>query len=318
MGVDRTLKKKINMTQSKIAVAIPTYRRPELLLELTRSLPHHVPINVSDNDGSLAGLTTQFDSNVSVHHADRLLPIFANWNRAVSFIPEDATHVLIPSDDDLYLPGAVQAVTDAIDEYPSADMIVFGCDFVDEHGKTWAGWRPAREELCAAGDGFLPFESGVNARMPGVLFRTDFLRRIGGFDECFKLTASDSEMIQRAALLGTTAFVPKVIGMYRVWTGSLTHTRQASDLWMSEIDLWTEKIAELLRNGHQPPRRSINVDRFKDNIYTANLRAGIGALKTRGQYLGAWRHLLANRYPYKASLLSQAKLVAHLLLPRRK
>jgi 23S rRNA (adenine2503-C2)-methyltransferase len=59
-------------------------------------------------------------------------------------------------------------------------------------------------------------------------------------------------------------------------------------------------------------------DALRDEIYTANLRAGIGALKTRGNYRGAWHHLLASRYPYRASLLSQAKLLIHLLLPFRK
>lgn len=304
--------------KTMIAVAIPTYRRPELLLELTRSLPSHVPISVSDNAASLSGLTAPFGHNVSIHHADRLLPIFVNWNRAVSFIPDNATHVLIPSDDDLYLPDALQTVGQAIEKYPGADMIVFGCDFVDENGKTWAGWRPEKDQMCAPGDGFLAFEAGVTARMPGVLFRKAFLDRIGAFDERFVLTAADSELIQRAALLGRTVFVPTVIGLYRIWSGSLTHARQATDLWMSEVTLWTGKIAALLRTGHQPRMRKINVDRFQDEIYTANLRAGIGALKSRGQYLGAWRHLLANRYPHRAGVLSQVKLLGHLLLPHLK
>jgi hypothetical protein len=98
----------------KIAVAIPTYRRPELLLEMTRSLPAQVPISVSDNGGSLLGLNVPFGSNVSVHHANQLLPIFANWNRAVSLVPDDATHVLIPSDDDLYLGTAFKIINQAI------------------------------------------------------------------------------------------------------------------------------------------------------------------------------------------------------------
>lgn len=306
------------MTSVKIAVAIPTYRRPELLLELTRSIPSYVPISVSDNAASLSGMTSSFGRNVSIHHADRLLPIFVNWNRAVSFIPDDATHVLVPSDDDLYLPNALQTISQALKKYPAADMIVFGCDFIDEKGKTWRGWCPEKAEICGPGDGFPYFEAGVAARMPGILFRTDFFRKIGGFDENFELTASDSEMIQRATLLGNTAFVPTVIGMYRVWTGSLTHERQATNLWMQEVTNWTEKIAKLLSDGHQPRARKINVGRFQDEIYTTNLRAGIAALRLRGEYFGAWRHFLANRYPYRADLLSQAKLLVHLLLPLKK
>jgi hypothetical protein len=87
---------------------------------------------------------------------------------------------------------------------------------------------------------------------------------------------------------------------------------------LTEVDLWTHKIAELLRTGHQPPSQRVNIKRYRDEIYTANLRSGIQALKQRGQYLGAWRHLFANRFPYRASLKSQVKLLTHLILPRLK
>ncbi|MEJ7138200.1 hypothetical protein [Amphibiibacter pelophylacis] len=297
------------MKPTKIAVAIPTYRRPELLLELTRSLPAHIPISVSDNDGSLVGLVMPFGSNVNIHHADQLLPIFVNWNRAVSLVPDDATHVLIPSDDDLYLPTAFKTINQAIEKYPSTDMIIFGCDFVDKHGNIRKGWAPEKEELCALGDGFLHFESGVNARMPGVLFRTDLLHRIGGFDERFELTASDSELIQRAALLGSTAFVPTVIGQYRIWSGSLTHARQATDQWLSEVELWTSKIAELLQTGHQPPSRQVNIERFRDEIYTRNLLTGLNSLCKKGEVENAKLFLVRHQAPRHIKLMTRLRLL---------
>lgn len=271
------------MTTIKIAAAIPTYRRPEFLLQLTRSISSTIQISVSDNDSSLSGQIDLFGNNVHIHHADELLPIFANWNRALSYVAEDATHVLIPSDDDLYLESAFKTVQEAIIKYPDADMIIFGCDLVDEYGNQSLGWCPEREEFSEHGNGFLHFVNGVRARMPGVLFKTQFLQNIGGFDERFQLTAADSELIQRAALLGKTVFIPKVIGLYRVWGGSLTHARQATDLWMDEVALWTEKIATLLQNGHQPPKRAVNVDRFRDEIFALNLLAGLDKLNAKGQ-----------------------------------
>lgn len=297
------------MAPIRIAVAIPTYRRPDLLLELTRSLPDHVSVSVSDNGGSLIGLVVPFGSNVSINHAEQLLPIFVNWNRAVSLIPEDVTHVLIPSDDDLYVPNAFEAVNRAIEKYPNADMFVFGCDFVDENGNVRPGWVPQKEELCAPGDGFLKFESGVSARMPGILFRIDFFKRIGGFDENFKLTASDSELIQRAALLGSTAFVPKVIGQYRVWSGSLTHARQATDLWLSEVELWTSKIAELLHTGHHPRSRQVSIERYRDEIYATNLLAGLNSLYQKGDAENAWLFLMRHKIPRHTKLITRLRLL---------
>ena len=297
------------MPPPKIAVAIPTYRRPDLLLQLTRSIPSDIPISVSDNDGSLNQLTSSFGDNVKVHHASSLLPIFANWNRAVSFVPSDATHVLIPSDDDLYLPDALETVREFLGKYPDADMFLFGCDFVDEQGNISLGWHPKQEEICSNGDGFLHFEFGVSARMPSVLFRTSFFLRIGGFDERFQLTASDSELIQRAALLGTTVFVPKVIGLYRVWSGSLTHARQATDLWMHEVTLWTGKIADLLRNGHQPRKRIVDIDRYRDEIFALNLLAGLGNLILKGEFQTGREFLSRYGVPRCATFFTRLRLL---------
>lgn len=297
------------MTTIKIAAAIPTYRRPEFLLQLTRSIPSTIQISVSDNDSSLSGQTDLFGNNVHIHHADELLPIFVNWNRALSYVEDDATHVLIPSDDDLYLENSLNVVREAINKYPDADMFVFGCDLVDEHGNQFAGWCPNREEFSGYGNGFLHFVDGVSARMPGVLFRTNFLKEIGGFDERFQLTASDSEMIQRAALLGKTVFIPKVIGLYRVWVGSLTHARQATDLWMDEVALWTDKIATLLQNGHQPPKRAVNVDRFRDEIFALNLLAGLDKLNAKGYSQEARNFLKRHPMPRRTTVRTWLRML---------
>lgn len=294
---------------TSIAVAVPTYLRPEYLLALTQSLPPQVPISVSDNAGSMAGLLTPFGVNVVIHHADNQIPIFANWNRALFFVPGETTHVLIPSDDDLYLPGAIDAVQAALRRHPDADMIVFGCDYVDEHGNTREGWCPAKEYVCEPGDGFLAFEHGVTARMPGVIFRRAFLNRIGAFDERFVLTAADSELIQRAALLGRTAFVPIVIGLYRVWTGSLTHSSQATDLWMDEIDLWTAKIAALLKAGHQPSGPVININQYRDEILARNLLAALGNLLNKGEVDQACDFLRRHPVPSHATLPTRLRLL---------
>lgn len=297
------------MSALKIAVAIPSYRRPELLLALTRSLPGDLPINVSDNDSSMAGLSVPFGNNVHIHHAERLLPIFVNWNRAVAGVPRDTSHVLIPSDDDLYLPDALDTVRAAVVRYPDADMWVFGCDFVDGNGQVSPGWTPSREEFCANGDGFLHFEKGVNARMPGVLFRRSFLERIGGFNERFELTASDSELIQRAALLGNTAFIPTVIGLYRVWQGSLTHARQATDTWLNEIDLWTGNIAALLSAGHQPRSRRVDVYGYRDEIRAQNLLAGLHNLMRKQELSQARAFLRRHPIPRHATVRTRLRLL---------
>ncbi len=297
------------MVQPRIAVAIPTYARKEMLLRLIDSLPRDWQIFVSDNDASLAPLEAPLGPHVTVSHADTLIPMFANWNRALSLVDDSCTHVFIPSDDDLFLPEAGTAVAEALARYSDADMVIFGCDLFNEHDKRWSGYVPVAHEALDPGDGFLKFITGVDARMPGVLFRKAFLDRIGAFDERFELTAADSELIQRAALLGRTVFVPTVIGLYRVWSGSLTHARQATDLWMNEIGMWTDKIGELLRNGHQPASRHVDVVRYRAEIQALNLLAGLNNLRAKGAVSDARAFLARHPVPAGTRLTTRLRLL---------
>lgn len=293
----------------KIAVAIPSYSREELLLKLIESVPISWQVFVSDNDSSLLPMMRTFGPNVFVSHVPNLIPIFANWNRALSLVGAQTTHVLIPSNDDLFLPTICDSVTQAVSQYPAVDVFIFGCDFCDGEGGVWPGYRPKRLELLENGGGFLKFIRGVDVRMPGIVFRKEFLLRIGAFDERFQLTAADSELIQRALLLGTVLFVPKVIGLYRVWSGALTHSKQASDQWIDEVVLWTDKIANLLNSGHHPGNRHVNIQRFKDEILARNLLAGLHNLIAKNDLYSAKKFMARYPIPAKADLLTRIRLM---------
>lgn len=295
-----------------IGVAIPTYSRPQLLAQLIRTIPSDIRIFVSDNARSMCGYSSMFSDNVLISHSDTLIPMFANWNRALGLVPDDVTHVLIPSDDDLYLPQAFVSMAQAVIEHPKADVFVFGCGLVDEAGRQRHGYTPKSLEIMDQGQGFLKFANGVDARMPGVLFRKDFLSRIGTFDEAFELTAADSDLIQRSLLLGRSVFIPLVVGLYRVWPGSLTHSRQASDEWMNEIEIWTDKIVGLLKSGYGPEEARLNAVHYKGEIVAQNLLAGVAGLIGRHEYKEA--HKFISRYETPAS----AKFRTQLSLARRR
>lgn len=287
------------MVQNKIAVAIPTYKRKDMLTRLIGSIPPQWRIFVSDNDSSLLPLDPPFGEQVTVSHSPELVGMFANWNRALSLVDADCTHVFITSDDDLFLPEAHLTVTHALDRHVDADILVFGCDLFDENDRRWGGYVPATLESFTVGEGFLKFAAGVDARMPGVLLRHDFLKQIGAFDDRLQLTAADSDLVQRALLLGRSVFIPEVIGLYRVWSGSLTHTCQATDLWMEEVALWTAKIAALLQAGHQPASTKVDVNRYRDEILARNLLAALDNLLNKGD-AGQARDFL-RRHPVPAN-----------------
>lgn len=305
--------------KTRIGVAIPSYNRKTLLLELLSSIPDSWSAYVSDNASSLVPLNESIPPNVYISHSSSLIDVLENWNRALSLADSECTHVFITSDDDLYLPGCSLIVEDALSKFPEADVFVFGCDIVDNIGYRKTGYCPSSYELLDNGDGFLKFINGVDARMPAILFRTDFIRRIGSFCESFKVTAADSELIQRALLLGRSAFIPQTIGLYRVWPGSATYTAQVTDAWIGEVIKWTNMIADIINSGHQPRAKRVDIDLFRNEILARNIYAGAASLYRKGEYQQA--DLFLRRHPlpkrYSALMRLRAVILSLRLFARR-
>lgn len=297
------------MSPNKIAVAIPTYKRREMLDRLIGTIPSDWSIYVSDNDSSLLPLDPPIDGRVKVSHSPVLVEMFANWNRALSLVDADCTHVFIPSDDDLFLPEARAIVADALRQHADADILVFGCDFIDGQDHKFGGYVPTAQEVFATGDGFTRFAYSVDARLPGILIRQDFLKRIGAFDEKMEITAADSDFVQRALLLGKSVFVPKVIGRYRYWNGSGTHAFHGTDRWMKDVVRWTDKITQLLRTGHRPIHAKVDIDQYRAEVINRNVLAGVDNLIAKGDLVKArdffWRHAVFKH----ATLLGRLRLL---------
>lgn len=292
----------------KISVAIPAYGRPAYLQALTAGVPADVSVHVSDNSSSLVGKLDGIAGNVIVVHMQEMLPIFANWNNALSLVPFESTHIVIPSDDDLFAENAFARLKTVIAAHPDIDVFIFGCDLVDEVGMLFQGYRPHQSECFKAGKGFFNFQHGVDARMPGVVFRKAFLDRIGGFDERFQLTAADSELVQRALILGRALFVPDVVAFYRVWSGGLTHSRQATDEWMQEIHWWVDKTAALMLETHGVGFGGFRPQHFKDEIVALNLLSGVNSLIARNEFTAAGAFLRRHGIPSHARLLTRLRL----------
>lgn len=293
-----------------LGIGIPAYKRESLLGLLLDSIQAAWPIVVSDNGGNLsAGFKARYP------HVRFLVgpevTVLANWNRAASAL--ETEWIVMPGDDDLYYPESFAVIERTLRANPEADIVFFGHHIINELDAVTATWK-LDSEVLAAPAGFDRIRLGTPARPPSIVFRSSLFERLGGFSEAFTVTAGDNHFYQRASLVGNVLFCPEVVSGYRVWSAGSTLSTIATSAWMKEIDLWCLGIQEFAQQ-----RTAYKYDGvLHDEIYAANLRSGIQALKQRGQYLGAWRHLFANRFPYRASLKSQVKLLAHLILPRLK
>lgn len=293
-----------------LGIAIPAYKREHLLGRLLDSIHGDWPIVVSDNGGYLSEGFMDRHQKVRFH-AGPEVTVLKNWNRAAAEL--NTEWIIMPGDDDLYYPTSFSTIERTLLSSSNADIVFFGHHIIDEHDRRCETWQP-EAGLLTAPKGFDRIRLGASARPPSIVFRKRLFDQLNGFDEQFTVTAGDNHFYQRASLIGNVVFCPEVVSGYRVWPAGSTQQTIATPEWMREIDLWCDGVREFA-SKYTSYRYTFALH---DEIYTANLRAGIGALKSRGKYLGAWHHLLGNRYPYRASLLSQVKLLAHLLLPLRK
>lgn len=300
------------MNNYKIAVAIPAYNRKDMLTNLLESLPSAWDVSVSDNNSSLRSSNIRLKPNIKIIHCERKIEIFENWNRALLNIPDDCTHVFIPSDDDLYNEQCQSTVEEVLKRSEDSDVYIFGYNIIDEMGNIRRGWVPKKDELCREGSGFKLVKWGVDARMPAILFKVSYLEKIGLFDEHFKLTAADSELVQRAIILGSVHFVPTVIGYYRVWNGSLTFAKQSSVEWFDEIKYWTRKIEKLI-SQHPKLKNKVNGKEMRDEIIAKNILSAIMALEGKGDKEKIRELLKREGVPKKSKILTKLRLVRKVL-----
>lgn len=296
-----------------IQVAIPTYNRSDLLEKLLSTIPHDVKVSVSDN-GSYTDekLKTKY-TNATFISSPNVLGVFSNWNVAA----KNATSewVLIPSDDDLFYHNTFNVIDLYIKKYPNVDMLVFGHDTIDEYEVKKEGWSVKKEVLLECPMGFNLFKYGVDARMPAVVFKRSMLQEMEYFDENFKLTSGDSDLIQRVLLKGNVAVIPEKIAAYRVWNGALTHQKIATKLWLTEIDLWQSKIKVLGENAFKEKGlNTLNFKSIKDEVYAQNLLAGLKKIRNSDGFLACLRFIIENRYPFMAQFKTQIIILKTILL----
>ena len=297
------------MTKKKIGIAIPTYNRNTLLLKLLETIPiNDAKIFISDNGSYTTKEIEQYHNQTKIIKHTNILSMFENWNSSLSII-DDCDFISITSDDDLYIKKNFNTIQEEINKY-DADMFIFGHNIIDENSKIINSYCPDALEIFDPPDGFKKFMYGVNARMPSIFFKKSFLDEIGYFDDKkFTLTAADSELIQRAMLVGKVAFIPRVVASYRVWPGSLTDQKIASPHWMDEIDHWVNKIVDTAKNELAAEQYySINWNSYKDEVYARNLLAGMTNNYRQKKYRSAVEHFEKMRGHKNSLLVTKLKL----------
>ena len=287
-------------------IAIPTYKREKEIKKLLAYIPKDVPVFVSDNGNTLTNEFRSLYPQALIKSIVPEVPMFENWNSAGFSV--QSKWMVIPADDDAYFSSSFSIIEKYLNKYADMDMIVFGHNIIDADDNVLSRWVP-ESKTCPAPLGFLKFKYGVDARMPSVFIKTVLFKKLGGFDEGFRITAADSDFVQRAALIGNVRFVSEVVSSYRKWEGGLTHNKIATLEWMLEIDRWCNRInAFCAERGIELYSKKIS-----DEVYARNLVSGLAAAKKSGGYAAAWKHFKQCRYPYRALFRTQLLLMYWLI-----
>lgn len=301
------------MNIKNIGIAIPTYNRVELLTELVRSIPESIEVSISDNGCYVPEDFFAEHENIKIKKHQQVIDMFENWNSAAKSIG-NSEFISFASDDDFYIKDKFSIIVEEINKV-DADIYIFGHKLINEKNTVIGEYCPKRYEVLNSPEGLNYFLYSVDARMVSVFFSKRFLEEFGYFDsKTFKITAADSELVQRALLMGKAVYIPEVVAFYRVWSGGLTDQKIATKHWMDEIDDWTNKIRKLAVEKLPERANQYNWDTYQDEVFARNLLAGIANLCRAGKYKEAIIHFKAMRFPNNALLKTKLRLLKYLSL----
>ncbi|MDR6941174.1 glycosyltransferase family 2 protein [Mucilaginibacter pocheonensis] len=295
-----------------LTIAIPTYNRNDYLIKILNTIPHDKKVIVGDNGGAVTEDIISQYPGFSFLRPDKKLDMFENWNFCIDHVKTQ--WFIIPSDDDLYYPDAFNKIEDALDNYPDADIILFGHRVINEHDTILSTWAPASVNVFEKPKGYDYFKYGVEARLPSIIFKTSVAKSYGLFDESYVYTAADSLLIQKCMLYGKAVVLPHIISGYRVWPDNFTNRYVSSADWLAKIDKWQTEILQHAKIVYEENNLTIQPAYIKDEVYAGNLLAGVANKKAKSGFKDTLAFVKSVRFPWKAKLTTQMKIIKALLI----
>jgi len=297
---------------NELTLVIPTYNRNDYLIKILDSIPSDINVVIGDNGGAVTKEIIDRYPNFSFLRPDKKLEMFENWNFCINNVK--TKWFIIPSDDDLYYPGAFKKIEAALGTYPEADLILFGHNVINEHDEILSTWQPPGVNILMQPTGYDYFKYDVKARLPSIIFKTEKARSYGLFDESYVYTAADSLLIQKFMLYGKTVILPEVISGYRVWKDNITSRYTATRDWLTKIDKWQDEILKHVKIVYENNNLKINASSIKDEVYASNLIQGIVNKRRKSSRKELYSFVKSVRFPWKAKFVTQLRIIKALLI----
>lgn len=223
---------------------IPTYNRADYVRVLLDSLPSGATVHLRDNGSFLSGVDFNFKGRLHLEQDSSVVDMFENWSKVAQL--GGGEWFFLTSDDDLYYANLQAELDSVLANSPNVGMIIFGHNIIDSEGRVLSTWTPSSLGLKQGKEAFDSFAYGVEARMPSILINRECYNQSGGLSTEFKISAADSELVQRLLVQYPVLFMPAVVSGYRVWPGAATHDKIVGEEWRLDVELWVRKLERVL------------------------------------------------------------------------
>lgn len=295
-----------------LTVVIPTYNRNDYLIKILNTIPKNENVVIGDNGGSVTEAIIKQYPDFSFIRPAKKLNMFENWNFCINHVK--TKWFIIPSDDDMFYSGAFKKIENALNNYSDANIILFGHKVINASDDELSSWKSEKIEMLESPHGYNYFKYGVDARLPAIIFKTDVAKSYGLFDESYEYTAADSLLIQKCMLYGKAVILPEIIAAYRVWPDNFTNKHISTPDWLTKIDRWQNEIGTAAKIVYNKLNKEINTVQIKDEVYARNLLGGVASKKAKSGFMGAYLLVKSVRFPLKAKLITQMRIIKALLI----
>lgn len=213
----------------KYTIAIPTFKRPQLLENAIKSALFQTEKNyeiiIIDNDADIRN--TEIETLVKSYHNPRVLyyknkkniGMFGNWNRCIELARSEWVTIL--NDDDWLEPNYLSEIEEFLERQKDADVIIVQSNIHDfrarddssclKYIKLKFSQISHSKKICWF-DYFLRNQSMGSL---GVLFKKQLALQCGGFHEKYYPT-SDVYFFMELTMRGQCYLLPQILANYRI------------------------------------------------------------------------------------------------------
>ena len=207
----------------KVSIVLPTYNGEKFIRDSIGSILNQtyqnwelIIVNDCSNDNTLNIINdyVQKDGRIKVISNEQNLKLPASLN--VGFSQAQGEYYTWTSDDNIYKPTAIEAMTKYLDNNADCDLVSFNFDFVDEDLSFKNEFYKNRTTLqltqhCNIGACFM--------------YRKEIVEKVGKYDED-TFCAEDYDYWCRVAIKGNIHYVDENLYTYRMNPQSLTATKE--------------------------------------------------------------------------------------------